>query len=283
MTLFSIIFALIAERLGARSEHWQARFYAKWYQTHFGKWVTDKGLLNAKWGMVVWLLLPALAVWGFYSLFDFVLWQLIVNVLGIIVCFGCATMRAHYKGYLNALTRNDSEAASLYALQMGQKYTEEHQFGETFGQTLAWVNFRFYCAVIFWFVLLGLPAAVFYAFVRSYADEIRDNAQSPLQHHAKWLQQILFWLDWPAARVASFGYLVIGNFTKGTRYWLQYILNFSISNRKVITHTALAAEQIEQKHFGGTIEAKGMVRLVKRNVLFYLALIALMTLFGGLS
>ncbi|TMP02180.1 regulatory signaling modulator protein AmpE, partial [Pseudoalteromonas ruthenica] len=48
-------------------------------------------------------------------------------------------------------------------------------------------------------------------------------------------------------------------------------------------YTDLAAEQIEQLHYGCTIEAQCMNSLVKRNVLFFLALIALLTLFVGLS
>ena len=44
-----------------------------------------------------------------------------------------------------------------------------------------------------------------------------------------------------------------------------------------------AAEQIEQQHFGCTYEATCMMKLVKRNVLFFLVIIAALTLFGGLA
>lgn len=214
---------------------------------------------------------------------DFALWQLVFNVAVLLVCFGCAKQRALYKSYLNALTRGDQTAATLYALQLGQKRTEEQQGGETLGQTLAWVNFRFYCAVIFWFVILGVAGAVFYALVRTFADLVSGNRDEVIAKHFKLIHRLLFWLDWLPARITSFGYLVIGNFNKGTSCWLRFVFDFSSPNRKVVTYTALAAEQVEKRYYGCTFEATCMIKLVKRNVLFYLVLIALMTLFGGLS
>jgi AmpE protein len=283
MILVSIIIALILERLGARSAHWQMSYYANGYLTRSVNLLTNKGLFGTATGFLIWLLLPVIAVGCVYFLSDFALWQLVFNVAVLLVCFGCAKQRALYKSYLNALTRGDQTAASLYALQLGQKRTQEQQGGETLGQTLAWVNFRFYCAVIFWFVVLGVAGAVFYALVRTFADLVSDNRDEVITKHFKLLHRLLFWLDWLPARITSFGYLVIGNFNKGTSCWLHYVFDFSSPNRKVVTYTALAAEKVEERYYGCTFEATCMIKLVKRNVLFYLVLIALMTLFGGLS
>ena len=283
MILVSIIIALILERLGARSAHWQISHYANSYLNRSVNLLTNKGLFGTASGFLIWLLLPVIAVACLFFLSDFALWQLVFNVAVLLVCFGCAKQRALYKSYLNALTRGDQTAATLYALQLGQKRTEEQQGGETLGQTLAWVNFRFYCAVIFWFVILGVAGAVFYALVRTFADLVSDNRDEVIAKHFKLIHRLLFWLDWLPARITSFGYLVIGNFNKGTSCWLRYVFDFSSPNRKVVTYTALAAEQVEKRYYGCTFEATCMIKLVKRNVLFYLVLIALMTLFGGLS
>ncbi|MCF7502191.1 beta-lactamase regulator AmpE [Pseudoalteromonas sp. L1] len=283
MILISIIIALVIERLGARADYWQISHYANSYLTLSNKQLSKKGLFYSPIGFLIWLMLPALAIAIVFQLSDSIIWQLAINVVVLLVCFGCAKQRALYKSYLNALTRNDLEAASLYALQIGQKKLEDEPQGETFGQTLAWLNFRFYCAVIFWFVILGVPGAVLYALVRTYADKVRDDHRVIYAKRFKLIHTLLFWLDWLPARVASFGYLVIGNFNKGTSCWLKYVLDFSVSNRKVVTQTALAAEQIEQQHFGCTYEATCMMKLVKRNVLFFLVIIAALTLFGGLA
>ena len=283
MILVSIIIALILERLGARSNYWQISYYANSYLNRSNKLLGDKGLFSSAPGFLIWLLLPVIAMALIYCLSDFVLWQLGINIAVLLVCFGCAKQRALYKSYLNALTRDDGTAASLYALQIGQKRTEGEENGETFGQTLAWVNFRFYCAVIFWFVVLGAPGAVLYALVRTLADLVREDHKVIFAKRFKLIHKLLFWLDWLPARITSFGYLVIGNFNKGTSCWLRYVLNFKSPNREVVTCTALAAEQVEKRYYGCTYEATCMIKLVKRNVLFYLVLIALLTLFGGLS
>jgi len=283
MILVSIIIALILERLGARSHYWQISYYANGYLNRSTKLLANKGLFSSAIGFLIWLFLPVIAIAVVYTLSDFVLWQLVVNIVVLLVCFGCAKQRALYKSYLNALTRDDQTAASLYALQMGQKHPKGEEGGETFGQTLAWVNFRFYCAVIFWFVVLGAPGAVLYAIVRTFADLVAENHKVAFSKRFKLIHQLLFWLDWLPARVASFGYLVIGNFNKGTSCWMHYALDFKSPNRKVVTCTALAAEQVEKRYYGCTYEATCMIKLVKRNVLFYLVLIALLTLFGGLS
>ncbi|QTL36049.1 beta-lactamase regulator AmpE [Pseudoalteromonas viridis] len=294
MMLISIIIALVIERLGARSEHWQIDFYLGKYLAWSKTQLSEKGMFGSDLGVMVWLVLPTILVALVYHLSDFVLFQLILNVLILLVCFGCGRYRRLYKGYLNALTRGDSEAVTLYALQMGQERTETERNGETFGQTLVWINFQHYCAVMFWFVVLGAPGAVLYASVRYLVETLTERQEDDLPAqvsllrcslgaHAQRFTKLLFWLNWLPARVASFGYLIIGNFTKGTGCWLKYLLDFDTPNRQVVSEIALAAEQIEQQFFGCTYEATCMMRLVKRNILFFLVLTALLTLFGGLS
>lgn len=284
MILISIMLALTLERLGARSLHWQIDYYVKGYLNAGYSHTAFAPLLNKKIGFIAYLLLPVLLTAFIYQLFDFVLWQLALNVILLIVCFGCREPRKQYKGYLNALTRGDVEAATLYASKMGHKRTANEVGGEWFGQTLAWVNFRHYCAVIFWFVALGAPGAVLYAIVRSVFDIVgQQHKEVAYSGYQDRVEALLFWLNWLPARITSFGYLIIGNFSKGTHYWVKYALNFSISNRHLVTSTALAAEQIEQQYVGCTYEATCMMRLVKRNILLFLALIAALTLFGHLA
>ncbi|CAH9056451.1 Protein AmpE [Pseudoalteromonas sp. CIP111854] len=283
MILISIILALAIERLAARGKYWQISYYAKTYLARSSTVGLFRGGVKSGFGVMAWLVVPSILVAFVYHVADLVLVQLVLNTCVLLICFGCALQRARYKGYLNALTRGDNEAATLYALQMGQKRTELEQGGEWFGQTLVWVNFRHYCAVIFWFVLLGAPGAVLYALTRSLFDAIDENSEHQMINHSQRFQTMLHWLEWLPARITSFGYLIIGNFSKGTSCWLKYVLDFKVSNRSVVTSTALAAEQIEQQYIGCTYEATCMMRLVKRNILFYLVLIALLTLFGNLA
>lgn len=294
MILISILVALIIERLGAKSSRWQIDYYLAQYQALSYQKSAVNWLFKTSIGAMLWLMLPALLIAFLYNFSDFVLWQLVLNVVVLLVCFGCAKYRKSYKGYLNALARDDNEAATLYAMQMGQTKTEDEPNGETFGQTLAWINFTHYCAVMFWFVVLGAPGAIMYAATRAVVEVLKDEVNGEPSHaeqkcaelmapHRARFDVLFHCLNWLPARLAGFGYLIIGNFSKGTGSWLKYLLDFKTCNRKVVTETALSAEQIEQQYFGCTYEAACMMRLVKRNVLFYLFLVAALTLFAGLN
>ncbi len=130
MILISIILALIIERLGARAPFWQAEFYVSKYQGHSGSVLKDGGLFFTPVGFMVWLVLPALLIAFIWQLSDFILWQFALNICVLLVAFGCADVRSKYKGYLNALSRGDNEAATLYALQIGQRRTEDQKGGK---------------------------------------------------------------------------------------------------------------------------------------------------------
>ena len=282
MILISVILALIIERLAAKEDAWQLNTYVK----HFISVSESNGLFSKIYSrrvdFFIWLLLPVLLLFAVSETFDFVLLELAINVVVLLVCFGCAYLREKYKGYLNALQRDDAEAATLYALQLGQKRTEQDG-GETLGQTIAWINFRFYGAVIFWFVIFGVCGALGYALIRNFADLTRNVPESAFRKHKKVLHKTLYWLDWLPARIVSFGYLIIGNFSQGTATYLKYVFNFSVPNRLVIGDIAHAAERVEQEFIGCSFEAKCMVRLVKRNMLLMLAAIAILTLLGSVG
>ncbi|WP_100913891.1 beta-lactamase regulator AmpE [Pseudoalteromonas spongiae] len=282
MILISVILALIIERLAAKEDAWQLNTYVK----HFISVSESNGLFSKVYlrrvDFFIWLLLPVLLLFAVSETFDFVLLELAINVVVLLVCFGCAYLREKYKGYLNALQRDDAEAATLYALQLGQKRTEQDG-GETLGQTIAWINFRYYGAVIFWFVIFGVCGALGYALIRNFADLTRNEPESAFRKHKKVLHKTLYWLDWLPARIVSFGYLIIGNFSQGTATYLKYVFNFSVPNRRVIGDIAHAAERVEQEFIGCSFEAKCMVRLVKRNMLLMLAAIAILTLLGAVG
>lgn len=282
MILISVILALIIERLAAKEDAWQLNTYVK----HFISVSESNGLFSKIYSrrvdFFIWLLLPVLLLFAVSETFDFILLELAINVVVLLVCFGCAYLREKYKGYLNALQRDDKEAATLYAFQLGQKRTEQDG-GETLGQTIAWINFRYYGAVIFWFVIFGVCGALGYALIRNFADSTRNDPESVFRKHKKVLHKTLYWLDWLPARIVSFGYLIIGNFSQGTATYLKYVFNFSVPNRQVIGDIAHAAERVEQEFIGCSFEAKCMVRLVKRNMLLMLAAIAILTLLGSVG
>jgi AmpE protein len=284
MILISIILALIIERLAAKEDAWQLHTYIKHYISISESNSLLSKIYTRRIDFILWLLLPVIVLYAVSETLSFALFELAINVIVLLVCFGCVHLRKQYKSYLNALQRKDDQAASLYAHQMGQIGTEnqgEQTPGEeTLGQTIAWINFRYYGAVIFWFVILGPCGALGYSLLRNVTDLTQSEQGLQFSAHKSWLSQCLYWADWLPARIVSFGYLIIGNFSQGTDTYLNYMFNFRVSNRQVVGEIAQAVEQVEQAFVGCSFEAKCMVKLVKRNMLLILAAIALLTLFG---
>lgn len=282
MTLISLLIILTIERLALRGEAWQIHRYFKLY----AEATIEKSGMQSNTSFLVislWLLFPSLLVAGFLFTLDSFVIDILVSLFVLAVCIGCRELRKTYKEYLNAANRGDLAAVDNYAKALGQLTDAEGQPIESLGQTLVWLNFRYYCAVMFWFVALGAPGALFYVMARQSFDySLGEKAFQALVPHSHNLARLTHGLEWLPARIFSFGYLIIGNFTRGTGTWLSYILDFDVSSRTVVSNIAAAAESVASANSDCTLEPCCMVKLVKRNLLFFLALVALITLYGGL-
>ena len=93
---------------------------------------------------------------------------------------------------------------------------------------------------------------------------------------------ILFWVDWLPVRVTSFGYMFVGHFSKAMPVWLENCFDFNKPTHQVLIDVAEKSEDIMVDAKDCTSEPCLLVRLAKRNALFILAVIAILTLTGVL-
>lgn len=272
MTLIALLIVLTIERVATKSGAWQ-------FSTWFNWWQAQPGVKHSaeKQGMSYWfwLMVPVLIVGMVYAGSSWLIVQFFFDIIIMLICIGSADYRASYKGYLNAASRNDTEARLLYAEQLGCNDTNN----ETLGQTLVWVNYRFYCAVLFWFAILGAPGAVLYCMVREAADKEWSKETSV---HGNNLSVLLHLLDWIPVRLLAFGFMVIGNFSRAAGQMVTYLLDFKTPARQVVISVSGAAEEVDVPDCDCITEPGCMVRLAKRNVMFFMTLVALLTLYGGI-
>jgi len=271
MTLISLLLVLAIERVSTKSSWWQSDFYLQKYHA----WLTDKQLITKEQGHLalfaslilpgVLLLLVQASISGF--------WLFVLSTLILVVCVGCPKQRACYKGYLQAANRGDLQACSLYADEMG------HKMDYSFGQTLIWVNYQHYAAVVLWFVAFGAAGAVFYTLVRGF-EVLLNEQQHPL---AKQMQTLMSLLDWLPVRISALGFLVVGHFSKALPIWLSHLFDFNMPPRALLLQVAGAAEQVEPDETDCTEEPCSLVRLAKRNLIFLLVVISALTLSGLLD
>ena len=284
MTLISMLLALIIERLAVRSDNWQAAKYCHAY-VRFSAGSALAKLSSHALGQYLWLALPGLVVALVLHLLDSHLISLIINTLVLLVGIGCWHYRQLYKQYLNAMERGDEEAAFI---SMQQIRTESGSKLEqsSYGQLLLWLNFRYYAAVVFWFLVLGAFGVITYVLVRHLQEAVdeEDVAQySAVLGSDSKVDCVAHWALWFPARLFGLGFALVGHFSRASGALLGYFLDFTADNEQVVIEVATAAETLPAESLNTLDDTSYMVQLAKRNMLFFLAFSAILTLSGWLG
>lgn len=289
MTLISMLLALIIERLAVRSSAWQLDSWLTPYvvASRQGPLLS---LLQHKYAVVVWWLLPALLASLLVYVVEFWLFQLLLNVVILLVCIGCWHYRQQYKQFLNAAQRNDQQAMALVMQQMAdQQGVSADDFSS--GQRLVWLNFKYYAAVLFWYALLGVFGAVGYATLRFLTEprswQEGEGEQASMiampDALAQLLQNVGHWADVLPARLYGLGLALVGDFSRTSKILMERGADLQLPTSNLLAELVYAAEPVPDEMRGSVDEAIAMVQLAKRNLLFFLALVAILTLAGWVA
>lgn len=91
------------------------------------------------------------------------------------------------------------------------------------------------------------------------------------------------WADWLPARLFGLGFALVGHFSRASAILLSYLGDSSAPACQVLTDIAKAAEPLPEELLNCSTESCSLVQLSKRNILFFLALVAILTLSGALG
>lgn len=317
MSLLSLLIALAAEK-SLSSSVWRFDYYYQQYVNFFQNNSTLSKLKDSTLSYSIFLLLPVAVVYFVLALIDDGLLHLIISTLILIVSFGCFSTRDSYKQYLHAAFRGEMTTAELYHQQLLQDKNLP-QMG--FGQTLIWLNYRYYIAIMFFFVVFGAAGVVFYRLLttvieqqngctlgskaasesviqdsekqvsinensaqESATDRVTDSNKVPsISSGCKNYHDILFYLDWLPVRITSLGYMFVGHFSKALPMWLESLFDGKKPTHKILIDVAQQSEDIMVDKDDCTAEPCLLVRLAKRNTLLVLAIISVLTLVGIIS
>jgi AmpE protein len=89
--------------------------------------------------------------------------------------------------------------------------------------------------------------------------------------------------DWLPARLFGVGFALVGHFSKASATLMRYGADLATPAEQVLTEVAQAAEPLLPEQLNSSDESTSMVQLSKRNILFFLALVAVLTLSGLLA
>jgi AmpE protein len=292
MSLISLLIALIAERY-LSSSTWQ---FNTFYQRYIAAIMQTKLLADYRHATTlnfVVMFIPVIGCYFLLSQIDNALLHLIASTLILIVCFGCMKTRDAYKSYLVSAFKGELTSCELHHMQLQQ---DKNIANMGFGQTLVWLNYRYFIAVMLFFVLFGAAGALFYRLLTTMnersvvnnqavaegdkEDEHIEQGENSDNDVCQANQTLLFWVDWLPVRVVAFGYMFVGHFSKAMPVWLENLFEFEKAPSRVLIDVAEKSEDFMVDDDDCTLEPCLLVKLAKRTLLLFLVVISLLILTG---
>ncbi|MDN4504390.1 beta-lactamase regulator AmpE [Alteromonadaceae bacterium BrNp21-10] len=271
MILLSLLLVLGLERIISKSPLWCFEHY---FSLYVG-WLKKRGWLmddSPTWMLALQILTPVVVLQLLLNLLDSSFIQFAINTLVLAICVGCPQLRVAYKQYLQAANRGDTQACVHYADELGH----EPERDMSVGQTLMWINYRYYGAVMLWFAVFGPAGALLYVLSRNML--IYMEGESP--EHVGLAHDLVKILDWVPVRITTLGFVFMGHYSKAFPMWLSYLANTKDSALKVLSDISKAAEECPNNELDLTQEPCALVSLAKRNITFITVVIAVFTLMG---
>ncbi len=195
MSLISLLIALAAERY-LSSSAWQFTYQFNHYFKLFNRLSAFGSPAKSLLANGIFLFAPVILCYLLLGLISDGLLHFIFSTIVLIGCFGCVRTRDTYKQYLMAAFRGEQTSCEMHHQQLQQ---EKKLPDMSFGQMLVWLNYRYYIALMIFFILFGAAGALFYRLVcqinegRSLAetevdqsdtdsDEVVEVAQASVDH-----------------------------------------------------------------------------------------------------
>ncbi len=289
MSLISILISLAIESYWDQID--KLRRY-DWFETYCNWMMTrleGQPLYESPVGVVMVLAPLVFAVWlvdamlgGVLSLFSF-----LFGIVVLLFCFGPRTLSRDVQAYYDAAETGDHERAKQYAFEiLGRPVDEQpQQLAESVKHAiLVHANDRL-IAIMFWFALLGPVGAVMFRASTLLKDEtvlVPDKFTHSVHD--------LFWvMNWIPARLCIIGYALAGNFIDTVSYWRSINDFWSRDSDDLLVTSGNGALRQDVRIDMAEGESDLFIHsvahamsLVKRTVIVFLALLAIMTLAGWL-
>ncbi|KEY58135.1 beta-lactamase regulator AmpE [Serratia sp. DD3] len=283
MTLFTLLLVLAWERLFKQGEHWQLDHYLDVvFQRQHRFSLLRTLVMTLAWMALVWAIL-----WLLRGLLFGVVSLLLWIAIGLL-CVGAGAIRQHYRAYLQAAQQGDSHASDQMAEELSLIHglpvngSVEERLREL-QNALLWINYRYYLAPLFWFVVCGPygPIALAgYAFLRAYQTWLARH-HSPLERSQAGIESLLHCLDWIPVRLAGVVYALLGHGEKALPAWFASLWDRHTSQYQVLTRLAQFS-LAREPHTDPVQTPRAAVLLARKVTLFVVVVVALLTIYGAL-
>ena len=258
-------------------------------------------------GFGILVLVPVVGVAVLLALAESILgWLgiLLVSVPALLYSFGRGNFNDALASYLRAWYQGDLEAAKAAAAPLmgvaDQPAVEQASDAQVLHRLVfrsaVYRAFERLFAVLFWFLLLGVPGAMLYRLsqmaLELFSREQQDSDDASLLAQNKGLAARWLWLiEWLPVRALGFTLAIVGNFAGCYRAWRERLTCKESDTADVLEHymegalggidssecSAGVAVNEGQRLCGAEVEA--MQALLSRALLMWITLMALYVLF----
>lgn len=283
MTLFSLLLVLGWERLFKLGEHWQLDHHLTRIFKRQRRFSLGRTLFMTALAMAV-IALCLLALKGlFFGALQLLFW-IIVGVL----CIGAGSVRLHYHAYLKAASHNDTSAHGAMADELTLIHgvpleCDERGFLSELQNALLWINYRYYLAPLFWFVVGGAWGPVLlvgYAFLRAWQTWLARH-YTPLERSQSGIDAILHVVDWLPVRLVGVAYALLGHGERALPAWFASLGDRHTSQYQVLTRLAQFS-LARDPHTDKVETPRVAVALAKKVSLVVVVVVAILTIYGTL-
>lgn len=283
MTLFTTLLVLIAERLFKLGEHWQLDHRLEVLFRRIKNYSFILTVLMTVIAMAIVYVLQRALLGMLFNVPLLVMWILIG-----LLCIGAGKVRLHYHAYLKAASRNDAHARDAMASELTLIHgvppgCDEREFLRELQNALLWINYRYYLAPLFWFVVGGPfgPATLMgYAFLRAWQSWLA-RYQTPRDRQQSAVDAILHVLDWVPVRLVGVVYALIGHGEKALPAWFASLGDRHTSQYQVLTRLAQFS-LARETHVDKVETPKAAVSMAKKVSYAVVVIMALLTIYGAL-
>ena len=303
MTVLALLVALLVERLATRLLHLrEARWlqgYSRWALGIGGSGGGVKGRLLCALLVLLPVLPVAVAAWWLSGVASDVAWLPLASLV-LVFSLGPRDLAEEVRDYLERETRGDAAGAAAVAREIVEHDSaqrREFRAAAVEDAVLVQANNRIF-GVVFWFVLLGPaglgPAAAWLFRVTDLMrrEAILDAPPGATAARPGCPERLHFLLAWAPARLLALGYALAGSFEEARRSWRERYAALPAQllerNDWLLVHVGRAAlggagEPATAAGGEATARVRAALRLVRRALLFWLTVIAVLSLIAWIA
>ncbi|MCO1334186.1 regulatory signaling modulator protein AmpE [Microbulbifer sp. OS29] len=214
---------------------------------------------------------------------------LLIGVPLLLYCLGRGNFNDTLANYLRNWYRGDLEGAakavSPILCEIHEAPSDSLRLHEQVFRGAAYCAFERLFAVLFWFILLGIPGAVLFRLSALYAEHTQGTSGEAAATRWLWL------LEWLPVRMMGLSFAIVGNFAGCYRAWRQVLMCRERDTGQILeaylegalggidANECSAGTDVSQIQRQGGAEIEGLQGLLSRTLLLWITGLALLALF----